>query len=251
MPRRASIANFGVGGSNTHAILECPRSFFGSREDENGSIHGAIIGRTKRNGIHQRNNGSLIGICEESQDKILDTGGHTMGAETVKSKYLFAITNKGRQGLEAYLDKALPQYLQKAEPDTDVQNLAYTLTERRTHFSSRVSFVADSVDQILQELQNARSAIKRTPATMKKPEIGFVFTGQGAQWARMGYELIDAYPAFAKCVDEADLHLAALGASWRVRGKSLVGCGGHDLRLTLPQMNYPNPRWLANLINPT
>ncbi|WP_368001037.1 acyltransferase domain-containing protein, partial [Salmonella enterica] len=39
--------------------------------------------------------------------------------------------------------------------------------------------------------------------------------GQGAQWARMGVELLDR-PVFKASVHECDAHLASLGCSWRV-----------------------------------
>ncbi|CAL3970576.1 unnamed protein product, partial [Diplocarpon coronariae] len=46
------------------------------------------------------------------------------------------------------------------------------------------------------------------------PRIGFIFTGQGAQWYAMGRELFDAYPIFAATMERIDRYLTKLGANF-------------------------------------
>lgn len=48
----------------------------------------------------------------------------------------------------------------------------------------------------------------------KPPNIGFVFTGQGAQWWAMGRELIWAYPIFRDTLVEAERCLIEFGATY-------------------------------------
>jgi acyl transferase domain-containing protein len=55
--------------------------------------------------------------------------------------------------------------------------------------------------------------------TNEAPKIGFVFTGQGAQWWAMGRELIEAYPVFKDCVIEAEGYLKEFGSKWSLIGK--------------------------------
>ena len=47
--------------------------------------------------------------------------------------------------------------------------------------------------------------------------LGFVFTGQGSQWAKMGSELFHTYPAYALTINKADDALLALGAPWSLK----------------------------------
>ena len=53
----------------------------------------------------------------------------------------------------------------------------------------------------------------------KRPRLGFVFTGQGAQWHAMGRELIDQYPVFKATLIEVERQLKSFGASWSLLGE--------------------------------
>lgn len=57
--------------------------------------------------------------------------------------------------------------------------------------------------------------------SIKSPSIGFVFTGQGAQWFAMGRELM-IYDVFRINIEGADKYLRDLGSSWSLIGKSRV-----------------------------
>lgn len=50
------------------------------------------------------------------------------------------------------------------------------------------------------------------------PGLAFVFTGQGAQWARMGMQLMD-FPLFQQVIQEANDVLLSLGATWSLIGE--------------------------------
>lgn len=68
----------------------------------------------------------------------------------------------------------------------------------------------------LREILNDDEAEYAKPS--EKPKLGFIFTGQGAQWANMGMGLL-AYPVFAQTLHEADGILRNLGAKWSLLGK--------------------------------
>ncbi|KAB8238375.1 uncharacterized protein BDW43DRAFT_306237 [Aspergillus alliaceus] len=103
---------------------------------------------------------------------------------------------------------ALHDYL-LAHPDVDLANLAYTLSQHRAMHEKR-SFVS------VMDASEAASLLAETEKplawTTAKPtkRLGFVFTGQGAQWAQMGASLLDASPAFRDAIAEYDRIIQSL-----------------------------------------
>jgi acyl transferase domain-containing protein len=97
------------------------------------------------------------------------------------------------------------------------EDLAYTLASRRSKLPCRLTLRADTLDQLAAKLD----AIKSEPTKVASApiSIGFVFTGQGAQWYAMGRELIERYPVFRKALEEADNCISSLGSDWSIIGK--------------------------------
>lgn len=108
--------------------------------------------------------------------------------------------------------------LEDSGQDTMLGNLAYTLGQRRSTFPWIVATPAESKNSLIDALEN--SAFKPT-RSLDQPRLGFVFTGQGAQWYAMGRELIKAYPVFKNSLCEADRYLKDFGASWSLISLSL------------------------------
>jgi acyl transferase domain-containing protein len=92
-------------------------------------------------------------------------------------------------------------------------DLSYTLATKRTRFNWRAAIVADSIDSLRDALSEKQQAT-RSPA---ETGLGLVFTGQGAQWARMGLELVH-FSVFKKSIEAADKYMSTLGSSWSALG---------------------------------
>ncbi len=88
-----------------------------------------------------------------------------------------------------------------------LENLAYTLGQRRSALSWSQSLPATSMSGPIEALNDKKVKPSRSS---KASRLGFVFTGQGAQWAQMGRELITAYPVFKESIDRADEYLMTL-----------------------------------------
>lgn len=94
-------------------------------------------------------------------------------------------------------------------------DLAFTLAQRRSKLEWRAVALASSIKELITALESEDIHLSRG---LKVPSLGFVFTGQGAQWPAMGLELLD-YPVFASAMEQADACLRSLGAEWSLLGE--------------------------------
>jgi acyl transferase domain-containing protein/NADPH:quinone reductase-like Zn-dependent oxidoreductase/acyl carrier protein len=90
-------------------------------------------------------------------------------------------------------------------------DLTYTLGARHNHHPYRLTLVAQSISDLIQELdafaikQNSvkiRSSF--TPRPESAPRVAFVMSGQGPQWWGMGRELMQHEPVFRRVIEQCD-----------------------------------------------
>ncbi|PHH89077.1 hypothetical protein CDD83_6687 [Cordyceps sp. RAO-2017] len=98
-----------------------------------------------------------------------------------------------------------PELYQKAL----LLDMAYTLGERRTHHGWRIAVTATSCSDLASSLNSVEPIL-----ASQAPVLAFVYTGQGAQWPRMGLELMESHSVFADTVKAAAAHLDSLGADF-------------------------------------
>ncbi|KAI0521008.1 hypothetical protein F5B22DRAFT_634851 [Xylaria bambusicola] len=169
-PKRACLNNFGFGGTNAHLILE---SYEAPRAKH----------------------------CDEGPISELVT------------PFVFSAASSEslRANLEAYV-----AYLDE-HPETDIHDLAYTLRERRSVLRHRISIPATNIASLKSGLQailavsgNPTLGVKARISTGGRQMILGVFTGQGAQYARMGCELIEKSPLARSTIQTLENYLAVL-----------------------------------------
>lgn len=100
-----------------------------------------------------------------------------------------------------------------ASGTTRFVDVAHTSNTGRAHFGHRLSLAsadaAEAVSQIeafLNGEQIAGVSVGRAPA--RAPKIGFLFTGQGSQYAGMARSLYETQPVFSEALDRCDAVLA-------------------------------------------
>jgi acyl transferase domain-containing protein len=131
--------------------------------------------------------------------------------QAVQLRKLFVLSANDKPALESMMQKIGIYLEQRPEifQNDLMSNVAYTLGQRRSLLQWRVAISAPTSFELIQAL----NAGKLTPAReTEAPRIGFIFTGQGAQWNAMGRELYEQYPVFAATIDACDKCLAAFGA---------------------------------------
>ncbi|PON28957.1 beta-ketoacyl synthase domain-containing protein [Trichoderma gamsii] len=189
--RKAVVNSFGFGGTNAMLLLESAHGYDGVTNHENGNA-------ATENGTQ---NGTLNGNINGNTD--MKKNGKTI-------PHFFPISARSEYSLQSAI-KDLGEYL-KRHPDVRLDHLSHTLVKRRSKFQWRSSIIAEDIDSLLQGL--GAKDLARNKASNKLANA-FVFTGQGAQWARMGYTLLQSeHTAFARSVAISEKLLKGFGAQW-------------------------------------
>ncbi|KAF4767156.1 hypothetical protein HAV15_009313 [Penicillium sp. str.  len=108
----------------------------------------------------------------------------------------------------------IQEYLKRKPRMT--HNVAYTLGACRDHLSHRGYLIADEKSGISENQSTP-------PAVTGVPRVVFAFTGQGAQWAGMGTELMSHFDAFQRDIRALDQILQEIeySPSWSIEGELL------------------------------
>ncbi|KAI3396832.1 hypothetical protein diail_11661 [Diaporthe ilicicola] len=213
-PKRASLNSFGYGGANAHAVLE---SF-----DER----------------------------IESSTTSLELNGLNGAARAADRPFLFPVSSHTIDTGDR-LKSALRDYLTKQEENkadtTNLRDLAYTLSAHRTIHKVRSFAIGASKGELVAELETPRASSEWKTAAMRSsrttPQIGFVFTGQGAQSWNMGRQLIESHPPFRATLDRCDAVLQSLPEpdrpDWSIVKELLNPPGPSDSRLNETRLSQP------------
>ena len=200
--RRASVNSFGYGGSNAHVVLEEPKKLVGDAKTA-----------------------FISSIAQDNDD--------LFGEDEPKSTRPFTLVFSANDeaSLQAYCKK-MRQYLMNPSVKVTLPDLAYTLAERRTHHYNRGYVVAQSTT-----LDEAAFVFQKK--STETPRIGFVFTGQGAQWSRMGKSLVENFPTASLLLKHLDdvLQSTPNPPSWSLL-KELVEPRSPEL-LRSPEFSQP------------
>ena len=90
--------------------------------------------------------------------------------------------------------------------ETTLANICYTANTGRTHFDHRLAIAVDSQAQLKSKLAQftAKKPAKGIAysSIQNQKQIAFLFTGQGSQYANMGYELYQTQPVFRTAINQ-------------------------------------------------
>jgi acyl transferase domain-containing protein len=184
---RMSVNSYGIGGSNVHFILDSASSFGLAAPKSNSS---PLITPT-----------SALKQQERRKTLLLFSANHSESLKMVVQNHA------------SYLEK---------HPDR-LDDLAYTLAQRRGHLKLRSFCVTDG---------SAPFEVSPQAKFQGPSQAAFLFTGQGAQWVHMGKQLMLDYPSFLASIRSMDEVLEKLEHAplWSIEGvllkeddKSIIG----------------------------
>ncbi|KIX02947.1 uncharacterized protein Z518_06497 [Rhinocladiella mackenziei CBS 650.93] len=176
-PRRVSVHNLGSGGTNAHAILDDATEYLTIRGLQDSSSLSPWVSKNA------------------TQPRLFVFSAHDEAAlRRMKKQYA--------DYLESYMTTAGSKFQVKESAFLD--QLAFTLSERRSRFDWKTHVVASSIKELRTQLSS--STVRLGRSSTSNPQVAFVFTGQSENWARMGVGLF-RYPAFKKSILDADEHL--------------------------------------------
>ncbi|SEM07122.1 myxalamid-type polyketide synthase MxaB [Stigmatella aurantiaca] len=115
--------------------------------------------------------------------------------------------------LSARSDTALAELARRYErhlrerPSVGLADLSFTAAAGRTHFEHRAALILESREQAAEALarlarrETAEVLVRGTRTSDEPPRVGFLFTGQGSQYAGMGRGLYEQEPVFREALE--------------------------------------------------
>ncbi|MCJ1244041.1 hypothetical protein MMC30_001238 [Trapelia coarctata] len=188
--RRASVCNYGYGGSNSHVVIDDADGYLAFR-----GLKGSYRTTLSIPASVSLTNEPPASFTEDKRARVFVLSAFDDASGKVQAKRLASYLSE-RKSLN---NKNL------------LNDLAFTLAQRRSILPYKAAVLASSASQLIDVV--AGEDIKYSKST-KTPSLGFVFTGQGAQWHAMGRELVSEYPVFRSSLVTASKYLKMFGASW-------------------------------------
>lgn len=182
--------SFGYGGANAHAIIESAQSYLPGHKS------------FKRRGV----------VTKAIAQSVAGTGRNSSLNVHERTKFLLPFSAQDFPSLKANVEKH-----REVASQYDMLDLASTLSTRRSFFFNRGYAIA-SADSVAEDLEADDMTFGKRGSGAR---IAFIFTGQGAQTAQMGKELMETVPSYLKSIRGMDSVLQSLGEDapdWTIEG---------------------------------
>lgn len=145
---------------------------------------------------------SSFGLSGTNAHVIVEEAPEQQPSLTNDPPYLVPLSARSPEALRAVV-QSYRQFL-AADTKSSLHDIAYTAGVRRAHHEERLAIVVNSREDMATQLESfLQNGSRKTPVA-KMPQIVFAFSGEGSQWARMGWKLLERYSVFRSVVEECD-----------------------------------------------
>lgn len=152
------------------------------------------------------NTALLVEDCPAKEYSGVDA--RTVHTITVSARSQSALKNNVA-GLIQYIDTN--KNLFNVKESSLIGDLAYTSTARRMHHPYRVAATGSTLEEIRASLTAGAGRESITPVPANAPGIGFIYTGQGAQYTGMGIQLFNNNSQFRAHIEHLDRIVQSFG----------------------------------------
>ena len=270
--RRISVSSFGVAGTNGHCILDDAYSYlnthsFTAAHNTSAAVPSIQEIQTKlarlraideqpeangeTNGDATEANGESNGLVQTPET---NGNGHAttelsgrphpnpFNRTQIPPKAIIPLSSFDEEGVQRNAVH-MAEFLERREALTEgnedddkfLTDLAFTLSKHRSVFPWRSFVIAESLGALSKALTADPGLV--ASRVQAKPSLGFIFTGQGAQWYGMGRELI-AFPVYRRSIEDASDFMTAEGASWSLIDE-LTTKSREESLINSPALSHP------------
>jgi acyl transferase domain-containing protein/acyl carrier protein len=136
--------------------------------------------------------------------------------------YLLPLSAHSTQALKAFAN-SYQEFLTRKK--TNLRDVCYTASVRRTHHEHRLAIVGRSPDELVERLAAFTQGESRPGLTSgrkdpnRQPGLVFVFPGQGSQWVGMGRQLLEKETVFREALERCEQAMHPHVVDWSLLGQ--------------------------------
>ncbi|KAI0848452.1 polyketide synthase PksD [Daldinia vernicosa] len=228
----------GTNGNHVNGALSNGTAQNGERKEQTSPLtqplqsNGKVNGVSSDNGLNLDHDQSKEGTVQKKLNSTLEVNGdvHPRTPESPSKYELLVWSAKD----ESALKRMIQQHTQYFEAHvfgsrSRLSQLGYTLASRRSMMTWRSFAIVNA------EEKDSRASFSSSVCVRSSQDTGiaFIFTGQGAQYIKMGLDLLH-YPVFRSAMLKASDILHGLGAQWSLLDEIHDGKRINDPDLSQP-----------------